>query len=58
MANLNHHYIRGSDGGCYWQCGHSREEHPLVIDRPPTVRRPARIDRVLGGQLPRFEVAR
>lgn len=58
MAKLNHHYIRGIDGDCYWRCGYPREEHPLVIDLAPTIRRPSQIDHAMGGQLPRFEMSR
>jgi hypothetical protein len=39
MVGLNHHYIRGAEGRCYWNCGFDRADHPLMIDLPATPRR-------------------
>jgi hypothetical protein len=51
----SHLYIKGDNDLC-WGCGQAHSQHPTFINRPPVIRRPSRIDRVQGGQLPRCEV--
>jgi hypothetical protein len=50
-----HIYIPGFNNVC-WACHKSRSQHPDIVDHPAVIRRPSRMDRVQGGQLPRFEV--
>jgi hypothetical protein len=52
---MEHHiYIPGVGGIC-WACRLSRSQHPTVVEHPAVIRRRSRIDRVQGGQFPRFE---